>query len=73
MNINERGIWDTPANPNDLHDLVIAGGGLAVFSSFFNHSCYPDVGQFTNEEGEILHHAMKPIKKGSQVKAIFAI
>ena len=55
----------------DVIEKFRAGTGVAVFSSFFNHSCCPDVIGFSNDEGEVLFYATKPIKKGSQVKSIF--
>ena len=58
------------SNANSTFETIVAGGLIAAFASFFNHSCYPDIGYFNNDKGEILCHAIKPIKKGSQVKNI---
>ena len=63
---DELKVW----NPIEKYDAksVEYGVGIAAFSSLFNYSCLPDVTSAVNDNGEITFVALKPIKKGSQVR-----
>ena len=60
----DRGLWGDRESNQRYNEFGI---GIAFFSSLFNHNCESDVIHITNDEGQILLYAVRPIKKGSQV------